>query len=214
MIIAGTDEVGYGSIAGPILAVTVVLNVPDEEDEYWWPLEEVADSKQALKSRGPKRERLRAAVSEFIINNGGEVGFGIASVDHINNRGYAKAWDYALGLSLYNATVLPGVMPHLSIVDGTRQIDWYERKQRSETKADGRYFAVAAASIIAKLLRDDMMAVLAEEFPHYEWERNAGYGTKRHTDGILEYGLTRYHRLKACETLLNKVAPRRRPPGW
>lgn len=214
MIIAGTDEVGWGTLAGPLVAVTVVLNMPDDEEiDEWWPMQDVGDSKVVLKSAA-RRIRLTSALPEFIIRNGGEVGIGIASVEYINTAGYAAALSYALSRSVQIAATDIGLRPDMLIVDGNNYIDDYAGKQRCVPKADGNFFAVAAASILGKIYRDNLMEELAKDFPGYEWEKNKGYGTVAHRNALLELGTTAYHRKEACETVFNKLAPRRRPPGW
>jgi ribonuclease HII len=90
MLIAGTDEVGYGALAGPIVAVTVALEVPSID---WWPLLQVDDSKKLTESR---REELRTLLPEWLIRHEGEVGIGIAQVPYINTKGYSMALETAL----------------------------------------------------------------------------------------------------------------------
>jgi ribonuclease HII len=199
MLVAGTDEVGYGALAGPIIAVTVLLDVPAKKDTLhsWWPLGDVNDSKQLTKK---KREALREQLPQFIIDNNGSVGIGWVDTPLIDGSGYSKAWMTAISESVRQVT--SEANPDLLIVDGTRPLNNYVGPQIAVAKADSMYFNVAAASIIAKLLRDEFMEFLAEAYPVYGWDRNSGYGTKEHKQALITHGLTKHHREKPCRTIL------------
>lgn len=210
MIVAGTDEVGYGCLAGPLIAVTVVLEAPSADLQTlkeWWPLPEVTDSK---KIREDRRGKVANLLSEFIIGNGGEVGVGVAQAKEFDTLGYTETWAKALADSVDAATKEGGLRPDLLIVDGTNTLQRYPFRQVAVTKADSTYFPVAAASVLAKVLRDDLMRELDLNYPEYGWEQNKGYGTQQHIQAIRRLGLTTYHRKKPCETALGK--PRR--GGW
>jgi ribonuclease HII len=210
MLVAGTDEAGVGCWAGPLVAVTVTMEVPVErvtEIKDWWPLENVDDSKTLGKR---KKMLLREELPSFIIQNDGEVGVGVSSVDTYNNRGHVYAWDSALGESVLKATRKVDLRPHLLIIDGTRHIDGYPWPQRAEPKADGNYFLVAAASILAKLLRDDIMDAMHKRHPEYGWGDNKGYGTRHHEDALMKHGLSPLHRVQPCETALERLRKKRR----
>lgn len=213
MLYAGTDEAGVGALAGPIVAVTVTLEAPAEnlkELRAWWPLEGVNDSKQLSEAQ---RERLRDALSKFLET--GAVGVAVIPVTFINENGYAKSLNKMLADSVKEATKSVGLQPKMLIIDGTRHVPGYPWRQEAIPKADGQFFHVAAASIIAKLLRDDVMVELSQEYPQYGWDRNKGYPTIDHRDALLEHGLCDMHRKQPCETVLRKVrGPRRRPEGW
>jgi ribonuclease HII len=90
-------------------------------------------------------------------------------------------------------------------VDGNKGVDGYAGKQKIEPKADGNYWVVAAASILAKIIRDDLMIALGEQFPKYGWGKNKGYPTPDHKEALVELGLSTYHRQKASTTFLKKV---------
>ena len=85
--------------------------------------------------------------------------------------------------------------PDSILVDGNRFTAYNNIKHHCIVKGDGIYMSIAAASILAKTYRDDMMTKLAKEFPFYGWERNMGYPTKIHREGITEYGTTPFHRM-------------------
>ncbi len=84
--------------------------------------------------------------------------------------------------------------PEYLIIDGNRFIKYREVPHECIIKGDGKYLSIAAASILAKTYRDDLMECLAEKHPEYGWEQNAGYPTKAHRAAIREYGITPYHR--------------------
>ena len=88
-----------------------------------------------------------------------------------------------------------GVRPEAIIVDGNRFTPYHDLPYTTVIKGDGKYQAIAAASILAKTFRDDYMNKLAEEFPQYDWASNKGYPTKKHREAIRRYGPTPYHRM-------------------
>ena len=85
--------------------------------------------------------------------------------------------------------------PQFIIVDGNRFKPYHDLPHTTIVKGDGKYMAIAAASILAKTYRDDYMDALAEEYPQYDWKSNKGYPTKKHRAAIREYGVTPYHRM-------------------
>lgn len=216
MLVAGTDETGVGCLAGPMVAVTVVLDTRNDlyldELDLWWPLEGVDDSKKLSPKR---REEMRTVLTDFI-NEHGEAGVGKAPIYMINQMGHADALRHALSESIMAATVDAGLRPDILIIDGTyKGFERYPWKQMSVPKADATYFAVAAASILAKIIRDDIMESLDREFPDYGWAQNKGYPSAQHRDALVTKGMTKYHRDKACQTVLKKNPPPRRvPKGW
>ena len=98
-------------------------------------------------------------------------------------------------LAMHRALDKLAVRPEFVIVDGNRFKPYHDVPHQTIVKGDGKYLAIAAASILAKTYRDDYMHELHKEFPYYGWDRNAGYPTKQHREGIAEHGLTPYHRL-------------------
>lgn len=213
-IIAGVDEVGVGAIAGPIVAVCVALRVEAdtlEEAWSWWPIAKVKDSK--LTSEGT-RNKMSGEITDFVLSNGGGVGVGSSRVSHINNVGYTEAIQDAINLAVSRAIGDLGEAPEVLIVDGDNGVTKYSGKQKVEPKADKNYFVVALASIMAKLIRDGKMIELAKSFPGYWWDRNKGYPTPQHKDGLSRLGPTIHHRSQPTETVLKKHKSRRIPPGW
>ena len=196
MIIAGTDETGLGALAGPIVAVTVAVDL-DSID--LWPLAGIADSKTVSAS---KREKLREPLTDWLLDNEASVGISFVPVDYINSYGYAMAHQKALSDSVRQATKDADVRPDLLLIDGQNNISGYPWKQRAEPKADRNYFVVAAASIIAKILRDDEMRLRDEMYPEYGFASHKGYGTEEHKEALQRLGLSPIHRTLPCSTFL------------
>ena len=172
--IAGVDEVGRGPFAGPVVAAAVILdlhNIPDG----------IQDSK---KTSHAKREGLFEALKKTAA-----IGIGEANVQEIDSLNILQASLLAMRRAVQ---ALP-VRPDVALVDGNRDPD-LKIPTRLIVKGDGRSLSIAAASIVAKVTRDRKMCELAEEFPHYGWEKNAGYGTAEHRKGLREFGVTPQHR--------------------
>lgn len=174
---AGCDEAGRGCLAGPVFAAAVILP-PD----FYHPL--LNDSKQmSARSRLEVRDYIKEhALSWAIAEVSAE------EIDHIN---ILKASFEAMQRAVERLSVRPD---HL-LIDGNRFYPRLDIPFRCEIKGDARFANIAAASVLAKTARDEYMSHLAEEFPHYGWERNAGYPTKQHREAIARHGLSPHHRL-------------------
>ena len=195
-IYAGVDEVGTGALAGPVIAVCVKMPLMKGE----WPISEVKDSKQTT---GAQRDRLDKVLVEFIEQRrGGGIGIGIAPVTLINEIGHKAALQSAYRQA--TEMVCANGYPTLLIVDGDVGVDGYPKPQRIVPKADADYFIVAAASIIAKLYRDDLMVELDLKHSAYGWRTNVGYGTSAHIEALRRLGPCAEHREKAVKTALRK----------
>jgi ribonuclease HII len=175
--IAGVDEVGRGPWAGPVLAAAVILR-PDAPEGL---LGALNDSKK-LTVR--KREALAAAIPACAW-----IGVGAASVAEIDRLNILAASHLAMSRAVAR---LPEA-PSACLVDGNRLPD-LPCPAEAVVKGDSRSLSIAAASIIAKVLRDRLMARLAVRYPAYFWQNNAGYGTKAHRDGLADAGVTAHHR--------------------
>ena len=173
---AGCDEAGRGCFAGPVVAAAVIL-----PKNFYHP--ELNDSKQVLPEQ---REVLRDYIRENALH------YAVAMVDNdeIDVINILRASFKAMHLALEQ---LP-VEPALILVDGNRFTSWRNVRHHCIIKGDGIYASIAAASILAKTYRDDFMRKMHEEFPHYNWAQNKGYGTPEHRKAIEEYGLCKYHR--------------------
>ncbi len=184
--IAGVDEAGRGSLAGPVVAAAVILplGIPFrfDPDECLACFEGVRDSKQ-LTAR--ERDRL----FEVIMQHAVAVGVGIGSVEMIDERNILQATKYAMREALAQLTIPPQAL----LLDAIH-LPGIELLQRSIIKGDALCLSIAAASIIAKVTRDRMMIQMHEHFPAYGFAQHKGYGTENHLVALREHGATPHHR--------------------
>ena len=188
LIEAGCDEAGRGCLAGPVFAAAVIL-----PKDFSHPL--LNDSKQVLeKDRNELRPLIESAAIAFAVAD--------VSNDEIDKINILKASFLAMHLALEKLNRLPGLI----LVDGNRFASYKKIPHRCIVKGDAKFTSIAAASILAKTYRDEYMVRLHEEFPHYKWKNNKGYGTGAHREAISAHGLCKYHRktfrLLALEELL------------
>ena len=173
--ICGVDEAGRGPWAGPVVAAAVVLDrgrIPPGLD----------DSKKLT----PRR---RAALFDAV-RVSAAVGIGIAGVDEIDALNILRANDLAMLRAI--GALRPA--PEAALIDGNRVPPGLPCRARALVGGDGRSLSIAAASIIAKVTRDRIMAELAGAHPGYGWERNKGYGTAEHRAALIRLGVTPHHR--------------------
>lgn len=173
---AGCDEAGRGCLAGSVYAAAVIL--PDDYDNP-----ALNDSKQLSAA---KRMRLR----DEIIRDARAWAIGVVTPQEIDQINILRASI----LAMHRALERLRVMPEAIIVDGNRFQPYRDLPYTTIVKGDGKYQAIAAASILAKTFRDEYMERLAEEFPQYGWQSNKGYPTPQHREAIRQYGVTPYHR--------------------
>lgn len=173
---AGLDEAGRGCYAGPVFAAAVILPA-----DFFHPL--LNDSKQ-LKEK--QRDLLRPIIEKE------SIAYAVASVDNneIDTINILQASYKAMHLSLDKIKVLP----QLLLIDGNRFKPYKKIAHQCIIKGDGKYASIAAASILAKTYRDELMKKLHQEFPQYGWDKNKGYGTAIHRKAIEIHGLCKYHR--------------------
>lgn len=173
---AGCDEAGRGCYAGPVVAAAVIL-----PKDFYHPL--LNDSKQVTEKH---RDELRPIIEAAAIS------YGVAFVDNIeiDEINILKASFKAMHLALDKLKK----KPQLLLIDGNRFIPYKKIPHQCFVKGDGRFAAIAAASILAKTYRDEYMQQLHEEFPLYNWKKNKGYGTLEHRKAIEQAGLCKYHR--------------------
>ncbi|MBO5749847.1 MAG: ribonuclease HII [Bacteroidaceae bacterium] len=177
LIEAGCDEAGRGCLAGSVYAAAVILP-KDYHNEL------LNDSKQlTAKKRYLLREQIERDAIAWAV--------GIVTPKEIDEMNILRASITAM----HRAVDQLKVRPEALIIDGNRFYKYQDLPHTTIVKGDGKYLAIAAASILAKTYRDDYMAELHKEFPHYGWDRNAGYPTKEHREGIRQYGTTPYHRM-------------------
>ena len=173
---AGCDEAGRGCLAGSVYAAAVIL--PKGYDN---PL--LNDSKQLTEKR-------RYALRDTIVRDAVAWAIGIVTPEEIDKINILNASFLAMHRALDQLTVRPEAI----IVDGNRFTPYHDVPYATIVKGDGKYQAIAAASILAKTFRDDYMDRLAIEYPYYDWQKNKGYPTRAHREGIRLHGITPYHR--------------------
>lgn len=173
---AGCDEAGRGCLAGSVYAAAVIL--PSDYDN---PL--LNDSKQLS-------VKLRYALRDQIVHDAVAWAVGIVTPEEIDRINILNA----SFLAMHRALDQLAVRPEAIIVDGNRFRPYHDLPYTTIVKGDGKYQAIAAASILAKTFRDDYMDRLDEEYPMYDWRSNKGYPTRRHREGIRLHGISPYHR--------------------
>jgi len=177
-IVAGIDEAGRGPWAGPVVAGAVILDPATLPPTL---VEGLDDSKKLTRA---KRQALFEDLQGEALFAVGEATVG--EIDEHNILG-------ATMLAMARAVEALGIRPDMALVDGNRQPDLACPVQ-TVIKGDGKSLSIAAASIAAKVTRDRIMARLADVFPEYGWERNAGYGTPEHQQALKTHGVTSQHR--------------------
>jgi ribonuclease HII len=191
---AGLDEAGRGCYAGPVFAAAVIL-----PKDFYHPL--LNDSKQVKEK---DRDILRPIIEKE------SIAFSVASVDNneIDVINILQASFKAMHLCIDNLSVTPKYL----LIDGNRFKQYKEIKHTCIVEGDGKYMSIAAASILAKTYRDEYMQQLHNEFPHFGWDQNKGYGTAIHRKAIKEHGICKYHRksfniqpIKSEEVLIDNV---------
>jgi ribonuclease HII len=174
---AGCDEAGRGCLAGSVYAAAVILPACYDNPA-------LNDSKQlSAKQRYALREQIEHDAVAWAV--------GIvtpAEIDKINILN-------ASILAMHRALDQLQVRPEAIIVDGNRFKPYRDVPFTTIIKGDGKYQAIAAASILAKTYRDDYMDQLAQEYPMYDWQSNKGYPTRKHREGIRRFGVSPYHRM-------------------
>jgi ribonuclease HII len=176
LVEAGCDEAGRGCLAGPVVAAAVIL-----PKRYKHKL--LNDSKQLTKE---EREYLRFDIQRDAIE------WAVGEVDHeeIDKINILNASFKAMHLAVDKLNT----RPELLLIDGNRFKPYGEVRFECIIKGDATYLSIAAASILAKTYRDDLMINLAIQFPGYSWETNVGYPTIAHREGIRQCGVTPFHR--------------------
>ena len=174
MITAGVDEVGRGCLAGPVVSAAVILKENIN-------LKLLKDSKKISFKK-------RTEIAEHIKLNS-TYAIGLATVEEILNLNILQA---AL-LSMKRAIDKLSIKPELVLIDGNFAPKGL-KNFKTIINGDEKIKSISAASIIAKVFRDQLMIKLSEKFHNYAWERNFGYGTKAHMEGLKKFGITSLHR--------------------
>ena len=174
LITAGVDEVGRGCLAGPVVSAAVILKKSID-------LSLLKDSKKITFKN-------REKVSEHIKNNS-LYSIGVASVNEILNLNILQASLLSMKRAIERLTVKPG----LTLIDGNFAPKGL-KNYKTIINGDEKIKVISAASIIAKVYRDHFMIKLSKKFSNYAWDRNFGYGTKAHLEGLKKFGVTSHHR--------------------
>jgi ribonuclease HII len=176
-IVAGIDEVGRGPLAGPVVAAAVILPLK-------LPRGLARDIDDSKKLAAPERDRLDIAIRDCAT-----VGVGEASVAEIDSVNILQA---SL-LAMRRAVAALAIVPDIALVDG-REDPQLPMPCELVIGGDGIHLSIAAASIVAKVVRDRMMLSLAEFHPEYGWHTNVGYATQQHRNALKRFGPTAHHR--------------------
>lgn len=177
LIEAGCDEAGRGCLAGSVYAAAVIL--PKDYDN---PL--LNDSKKLTEKR-------RKVLRDQIVRDAVAWAVGVVTPEEIDKINILNASFLAMHRALDQLTIRPEAV----IVDGNRFNPYHDLPYTTIVKGDGKYQSIAAASILAKTFRDEYMDSLANEYPYYDWQKNKGYPTKAHREGIRDHGPSPYHRM-------------------
>lgn len=174
---AGCDEAGRGCLAGPVVAAAVILPKKFKN-------ELLNDSKQLTEKR---RYELRPIIEKEAV----AWAVGIVDNHEIDEINILKA----SFLAMHRALDQLNTSPQSILVDGNRFTPYKDIQYHCIIKGDGKFLSIAAASVLAKTYRDDIMLELAKKHPEYDWQQNKGYPTKKHREAIRIHGTTSFHRM-------------------
>ena len=174
---AGCDEAGRGCLAGPVFAAAVIL--PSDFENEILNDSKMLTEKQRVELRPVIEKKAVAWAVEAVSNE---------EIDEVNILN-------ASFLAMNRAVQKLKTRPEHLLIDGNRFRPQTKIPFTCMIKGDGRFFSIAAASVLAKTYRDDFMIKIHNEFPEYNWKQNKGYPTKNHRDAIRKYSVTKYHRL-------------------
>lgn len=176
LVEAGCDEAGRGCLAGPVVAASVILP-PGYKNKL------LNDSKKLTEKQ---RDQLRVEIEREAVT----YAVGQYSNEQIDEVNILNASFYSMHLALDQLTSIP---EHI-LIDGNRFITYKNIPHTCVIKGDGKYMSIAAASVLAKTYRDELMHQLHQEFPMYGWMGNKGYPTPEHRTAIAQFGACKYHR--------------------
>ncbi len=174
---AGVDEAGRGCIAGPVVSAAVILP-PDIDPAL------IRDSKKLSHAQ-------RFLMRDYILEQAIALGVGMVSAPRIDEINILQATFEAM----HQAIDILSPRPEMLLIDGNRFRPYPEIDHACIIKGDAKFLSIAAASILAKTYRDEVMAMLHEAYPMYNWLQNKGYPTADHRRLLLEHGPSPYHRL-------------------
>lgn len=176
-LVAGCDEAGRGCLAGPVVAASVIL-----PKDFHHP--DLNDSKVLSEK---KRINLRQVIEREAIT----FGVGFLTPEEIDQHNILKGSFMAMHRALFSMEKPPDCI----IVDGNRFLSYQNIPHHCIIKGDGKYFSIAAASVLAKTYRDDYMKTIDADYPMYGWTQNKGYPTKAHRKAIVDHGPSPHHRM-------------------
>ncbi|MBO5038032.1 MAG: ribonuclease HII [Alphaproteobacteria bacterium] len=183
-LVAGVDEAGRGPWVGPVVAGCAVFLNRNVDERL---LSELNDSKKLSKK---KREMLYALLESEAQKGNVLIGIGEASAKEIDEINILNASFLAMKRAIAKA----GAKPDLVLIDGNRLPKDFGFSAKAVIKGDAKSYSISAASILAKVYRDRLMEKMALVYPEYGFEKNAGYGTKAHIEGLKKFGVTPEHR--------------------
>lgn len=184
---AGCDEAGRGCLAGPVVAAAVILSLDSN-------IEGLDDSKKMTCNQ-------RKSIIDEIKKNA--VAYAIASIDNtsIDKINILNASI----LAMHKALDLLSQKPEYIIIDGNKFKNYNDIPYETIIKGDAKFQSIAAASVLAKVYRDEYMINLHNEYPNYNWDKNKGYPTLKHKLAIQKFGTTKYHRLTFSSSIQLKL---------
>ena len=179
--ICGCDEAGRGALAGPVVAAAVIL------PKVFWH-DKINDSKKIS-------QKNREILSDIIKKNSLAWGIGVVNMDTIDKINILNASIQAMHLAINMIEKkLKTKKIDILLIDGNRFRQYKKIEHKCIIKGDGKYLSIAAASILAKTYRDNLMKNLHKNTPIYNWSNNKGYPTKKHKEAIKNHGISKYHR--------------------
>lgn len=184
----GIDEVGRGCLSGPVVASAVIL---PEDFDY----EIVKDSKKLS-------EKKRLEAFEIIKNEALSYSIQFVEPKYIDDNNILNATMWAMHKCLNELDGVTKTKPGHILVDGNQFIPYDGIGHTCVVKGDNKFYSIAAASILAKVTRDEYMKKQHENYPNYGWDTNKGYGSKKHREAILEHGITPEHRVTFLKNIL------------
>ena len=187
-IIAGVDEVGRGSLIGPVFAAAVIFKTNIDKKK-------IKDSKKLSKE---KRNILEKYIKKNSIWS-----IGSASLREIEKLNILNASLLAMKRSIKKLKLKPSI----TLIDGNKLPELHGYKVKCVIKGDQKISEISAASIIAKVARDRFITKMSKEFTKYSWDKNFGYATKHHVNAIKKFGITKHHR-RTFAPIHNILSPR------